>query len=145
MVSPHRTSRNHALSYRHVPVSGFKRHECYKNLGPVSDGVKMLTIQSESDMLAELRNSYGIDHYNPRHVPTLISRVEITPDYVDVIGPYQAVDAQECFNPCVPMPHDGYYNWHRMDANGYVPIAHTWLGPYFFVGPAEYSPQLGAV
>jgi hypothetical protein len=70
-MNAHRTT-----PLRHYPVKGFVKHPMYYNLGPVPPEKRMPMVQAESDVLAAVRNEFGIDHYNPRHVPVIPLRVE---------------------------------------------------------------------
>lgn len=69
-MNPHRLQ---PLSATRFPLAGFRQHRRYVNDGPVKSYLAMPSVQSESDVLAAVRNEFGIDHYNPRRVPVLAS------------------------------------------------------------------------
>jgi hypothetical protein len=85
-MNPHRLQ---PLRHDRFPLAGFKQHKRYVNDGPVRASLAMPSAQSESDVLAAVRNEFGVDHYNPRHVPVVRRTVERDPAgvYLLVNGP----------------------------------------------------------
>ena len=49
------------------------------NMGPVEPQHKLASVQSESDLLAEFQEKYQTAYYDPRLVPVVPIKVDVSP------------------------------------------------------------------
>lgn len=82
---------------------------------------EVYSLTSSRQLAAELRKCLDTQ-YNPRHLPSLIASVEVTPVYIDILGPYQYDNGRDR----LPI-HHGYTNWAIANGDVYQPIAATYM------------------